>query len=163
MLQMRPQEVLQRRRQAHNLLRMRPRQFPEIQEHLWQSINSTFYPTTTPHRSMQPYPRQNMTRSSESSTSAKRSASESPNSINETNNFSTPRSNASSTTSTKQRGFAKWKQGITQRKLSPKKLFATNAGNFSNTLNQIFHAQNLVGCTGAKNVTNHTGLTTVIH
>ena len=54
---------------------------------------------------MQPYQRQNMTLSSESSTSAKRNASELPNSINETNNFSTTKFNASSATSTKPRGI----------------------------------------------------------
>ncbi len=73
--------------------------FPRF-KHLWQSINSTFYPTTTPHRSMQQYPKQNMTRSSESSTSVKRNASESQNSINEINSFSTTRLNESFATST---------------------------------------------------------------
>ena len=54
---------------------------------------------------MQQYPRQNMTRSSESSTSVKRNASESPSYINETNNFSTTRLNESFATSTKPRGI----------------------------------------------------------
>ena len=96
---MRPKKILQAGRTSLHLFFLLPRKLSKIQVQQCQSINSTFYPTTTPHRSMQPYPRQNMTLSSESSTSVKRNASASPSSINETNNFSTLRSNASSDTS----------------------------------------------------------------
>lgn len=99
MQQVRSEKILQAGRTSLHLFFLLPRKLSKIQVQQCQSINSTFYPTTTPHRSMQPYPRQNMTRSSESSTSVKRNASASPSSINETNNFSTPKFNASSDTS----------------------------------------------------------------
>ena len=96
---MRPKKILQVRRQAHNLLRLRPWQLSTIQEHQCPSISTTFYQTANRLRSTPQSQWQNTRRYKRSLTSAKRNASESPSSINETNNFSIPRSNASSDTS----------------------------------------------------------------
>ena len=96
---MRPQEVLQRRRQAHNLLRMRSRQLSTIQGRQCQSINITFYPTTKRLRYTQQSRWQNTKLCKRSSIFARRNASGSRSSINEINNFSTTRFNASSDTS----------------------------------------------------------------
>jgi hypothetical protein len=96
-------------------------------------------------------------------TSAKKNATASPSSINATNNFSTAKFNASSATSTKPRGIAKWKQDFILHRQYYLKLFATIAAKFSNTLKAIFLGQNSVGFTTVKNATNHTGLTIVIH